>query len=279
MGMKRKIKHGLQSVFALAKEKQMVPIPTPVNTNELLAGKVALITGGNGAIGAAIAKAFLNSGCKVVIAGRNEESLLEICKNSGGGCRYIILDVRDVSFLAAKICQAASLFEENRIDICVNCAGIMSHTHFLEMQEEEYDSVMDVNAKGVYFMCQAMGNYMIERKIKGHILNVSSSSSLRPAATHRISKWAVRGITLGVAEELLPFGIIVNAIAPGPVATSMMGRSEGDTLYKNGQPLGRYAMPEEIAPLAVLMVSNMGNLMVGDTYYISGGSGVLSLHK
>ena len=156
----------------------------------------------------------------------------------------------------------------------------MSQGDFLSMEEEEWDKVMGTNAKGTYFMCQAMGRYMIGHGIKGHILNLSSSSAVRPASTpYRASKWTVRGMTLGIAEQLLPYGIVVNAIAPGPVATEMMGRQEGDSLYKEGQPAGRYADPREIANLAVFMASDMGNLIVGDTSYISGGSGLLNLQK
>ena len=118
---------------------------------------------------------------------------------------------------------------------------------------------------------------MIENGIKGHILNLSSSSSLRPAWTpYQMSKWAVKGLTLGLADIFLPYGIIVNAIAPGPVATPMLGREEEDSLYCAEQPSGRYAVPSEIAALAVFMVSDMGNLIVGDTFYMTGGSGLLS---
>ena len=94
-----------------------------------------------------------------------------------------------------------------------------------------------------------------------------------------MSKWAIRGFTLGLADMLLPYGIVVNAIGPGPVATEMLGREAGDSLYKAGQPSGRYAAPEEIANLAVFMVSGMGDMIVGDTFYITGGSGTLSYHN
>lgn len=125
---------------------------------------------------------------------------------------------------------------------------------------------MDINAKGSFFMSQAVGRFVIENRIKGHILNVTSSSALRPAWTpYQMSKWAVRGFTMGLADKLLPYGIIVNAIAPGPTATPMLGKQEGDSIYNDSNPSGRYAMPEEIASLAAIMVSDMGNMIVGDT--------------
>lgn len=197
----------------------------------------------------------------------------------GGVCGYIVLNVLDVKSMPDKVRSAAIIFPENRIDILVNSAGLVAHADFARMTEAEYDGIMDVNAKGTYFMSQAVSQLMIEKKMKGHILNVTSSSALRPAWTpYQMSKWAVRGLTLGLADVLLPYGIIVNAIAPGPVATPMLGKTEGDYIGMIDQPSGRYAMPSEIASLAVFMVSDMGNLIVGDTYYMTGGSGTISLH-
>lgn len=199
-------------------------------------------------------------------------------QNVWGGIRHIVIDVRDVTSMAEKVKEAAALYPENRIDILVNSAGVVAQHSFDEMTEEEYDSIMDINAKGTFFMSQAVGKHMIEKQIKGHILNVSSSSALRPAWTpYHMSKWAIKGFTMGLADLLLPHGIIVNAIAPGPVATKMLGKMEGDSISNPEQPSGRYAMPSEIAALAVFMVSDLGKLIVGDTVYMTGGSGVIDL--
>ena len=202
----------------------------------------------------------------------------------GGGvrnlCSSLVLDVLDVKNMPAKVDEAAKLFPENRIDILVNSAGVVAHTGFMNMTEDEYNNIMNINARGTYFMSQAAAKFMIEHKIRGHILNLSSSSALRPAWTpYQMSKWAVRGLTLGLADALLPHGIIVNAIAPGPVATPMLGKFEGDSIYNDGNPSGRYSMPQEIANLAVFMASSMGDLIVGDTFYITGGSGNITLHR
>ena len=186
----------------------------------------------------------------------------------------------DVKAMPGKVEEAAKLFPEGRIDILVNSAGVNEHSDFWHITEDGYSRVMDVNVRGTYFMSQAVSRFMIERKIRGHILNVSSSSALRPAwSPYRMSKWAVRGMTLGLADTLLPHGIIVNAIAPGPVATPMLGKFEGDSIYNHANPSGRYSMPQEIANLAVFMASSMGDLIVGDTFYITGGSGTISLHR
>lgn len=286
---KKKIKKKIKSVIRLFKEKEVYPIPELIERSKLLNGKVALITGGTGGIGIAIAQSFLASGAKVIICGTSEKStesarikILENCESNGNGtfCDCVatmVLNVLSISDINAKIDQALSIF--GRIDILVNSAGVLVHQKFLEIDEKEYDRVMDINAKGTFFMTQAIGNYMIEHNIKGHILNITSSSALRPAWTpYQMSKWAVRGFTLGAADKLLPYGIIVNAIAPGPVATEMLGKGEDDSIYMENQPSRRYAVPSEIAEMAVVLTSSLGNLVVGDTVYMTGGSGILTYH-
>ena len=285
MSIKRRVKDALRGIIMLMKEREMIPIPAPVSANSLLEGKTALITGGSGGIGMAIAKAFLRSGAKVIIAGTNSEKLslcLQKLHSSAENavCASILLDVLDVESMPGKVSEAAGLFGEDRLDILVNSAGAVSHSGFMDITGEEYDRIMNVNAKGTYFMSQAVSKFMIERKIRGHILNISSASALRPAWTpYEISKWAVRGMTLGLADSLLSYGITVNAIAPGPVATPMLGKHEGDSIYNPSNPSGRYAVPEEIAELAVFMVGRTGDLVVGDTFYITGGAGTISLHR
>lgn len=249
----------------------------------MLKGKTALITGGSGGIGMAIAENFLKNGAQVILAGTIEEKLNNAIKrlrendlHYDSRIRSIIIDVKEVNSLSEKIKLASTLFESNRIDILVNSAGVLTRSDFWNTTEKEYDVIMDINLKGTFFMCQAMAVYMTENKIQGHILNVSSSSALRPAWTpYPISKWAIRGFTLGLADTLLPYGITVNAIAPGPVATAMLGKKEGDSINNQNNPIGRYAEPSEIANLATFMVSDMGNMIVGDTFYITGGAGTI----
>lgn len=275
-----KIEKVLKKIVLVLKEEKVVPIAVPTDKDKMLEGKVALITGGSSGIGYSMAEEFIKSGAKVIIAGTNEEKLKN-CVNKLGeeNAKGIVIDVREVKQIPDKVNKAAQLFEENRIDILVNSAGLVVKSDFMNMSEEEYDGIMDTNAKGTYFMSQAVAKLMIEKNIKGHILNVTSSSALRPAWTpYQMSKWAVRGLTLGLADILLPYGIVVNAIAPGPTATPMLGKNEGDTIYNETNPSKRYAMPSEIASLAVYMVSGFGDMIVGDTFYVTGGSGTITLH-
>lgn len=169
MGIKSKVKN----MIRLFKSKEMLPIYQPIDGQHLLEGKTALITGGSGGIGFAIAKTFLQQGCEVIIAGTSEEKLSKCCdKLSDGKAHYIVIDVTDVDSMPEKVRFAADMSSTGRIDILVNSAGLVSHSDFYHMTEEEYDSIMDVNAKGTYFMSQAVGKMMIEKKIKGHILKV-----------------------------------------------------------------------------------------------------------
>lgn len=286
MGIVSGIKKVIRSIWMMLQEEKKIPIPVQVNTTNLLNGKIALITGGSGGIGKAIADSFLKNGAKVIIAGTSEKKLNEtieyllrggVSNSCSSYIKSIVFNVLNIDLIPNVIQQAAALFDEGRIDILVNAAGVINRSDFWGMSETEYDSIMDINMKGTFFMCQAMGKFMIENKIKGHILNLSSAAALRPAWTpYQISKWGVKGFTLGLADTLLPYGIIVNAIAPGPVATKMLGKCSGDSIHNNSCPCGRYAEPEEIANLATFMVSSMGDLIVGDTFYITGGSGTIS---
>ncbi len=278
MGVKTKIKNVVHALIQMGKEEKIQPIIVPVEKEKLLNGKVALITGGTSGIGLAIAQAFQNAGAKVIIAGTNQAKL-ETALEKMGGVKGLLIDVRDTEHLPDKVKEAEALFDENKIDILVNSAGIVVKHDFWGIDEEEYDRIMDTNAKGTFFMSQAVGKAMIEKQVKGHILNVTSSSALRPAWTpYQMSKWAVRGLTLGLADTLLPYGIVVNAIAPGPTATPMLGKTEGSSISEPNNPSKRYAMPEEIASMAVYMVSDAGRMIVGDTVYMTGGSGTITLH-
>lgn len=119
---------------------------------------------------------------------------------------------------------------------------------------------------------------MVDNKIKGHILNISSSVQNEPAwSPYRLSKWGIKGLTSGLAEKLLPYGIIVNAIAPGSTATNLLGVKDGDSIYTDDNLIGRYIMPDEVATYAKLLVSELGNMVVGDTVYISGGRGTITI--
>lgn len=273
----KKIKHLLQVLIAITKEEQKIPIVTKVDNTDMLKGKVALVTGGSGGIGEAISKKLVDSGCKVIIAGTNEEKL-KTCALRCGAHESIVINMNDISDIDSKIAEAASYF--GKIDILVHSAGV--HTKrdgldFLNITEEEYDHVMDINLKGAYFICQRMGKYMIDNGIKGNILLVSSQKALEPSwSPYRLSKLGISGITKGIAQKLAPYGIIVNAIGPGPTATAMVDLGVNGSIYTEENELKRYIMPEEVAEYALILVSQLGKLIIGDTVYVTAGEGIIN---
>lgn len=269
-----KLKKTLKFISRELLPKKKVAVPQIVYSNKLLEGKIALITGGSSGIGFSIAEEFIKNGCKVIICGTNKEKLIKAQEKLGIDSKYVVLDVKKISELKNKILSCFGIFDEGRIDILVNSAGIGAKSGFFDVTEDEFDNIIDTNLKGTFFMTQIMSQIMIEQDISGHILNISSSSALRPAWTpYEISKWGVRGFTLGAADTLASKGIIVNAIAPGPTTTPMLNKKENDNLYINNNCINRMALPNEIASLAVYMCSDMGNMIVGDTFYVTGGAG------
>ena len=265
-------------------KRELYAIPKMVESEKKLDGKIALIIGATGGIGKELAETFIKNGSKVILAARDLNKLNALASNLqekyGEVCRSCKIDVTDIDSMGNAFENVLSLFEEKRIDILVNASGVNTQTRFWDFKEDEFDRILDINLKGVFFACQYVANYMRKNGIKGHILNVSSASALRPAWTpYEISKWSINGFTRGLADLCLPYGIIVNAIAPGPVATEMLGKSEADNLINENNVSGRYAVPSEIAELATYMVSDFGNLIVGETFYITGGSGLITLHR
>ena len=267
---------------SLAPKTQVFPKITPLSPNQLLQGRTALITGGTSGIGYEIAKAFLNAGAEVIITGRNQhridENVEKLKKDTKQdvGIYGLQLDNTIVSDFKDRF-NAALQLAGKPIDILVNNAGVLG-CNFDNGTEADYDRILDTNLKGVFFLSQIVAHYMKDNNIQGNILNVASSSSLRPAASaYTVSKWGIRGLTLGMARLLAPHGVVVNGIAPGPTATPMLmtgGVREDISLKQN--LTGRYAMPEEIANMAVVLVSNMCRMVVGDIVYMTGGAGLIT---
>lgn len=277
MGIKSSIKKMIKSL----KEKEFIPIQHDVDSNNMLKNKVAVIIGGSGGIGLAIAKSFYESGCKVILCGTNQAKLercLEKFDNSEN-VRTMIFDIADIDKFKEKIEIAASIF--GKIDILVNSAGIHTeNVDFFTMTSNEYDRVMDVNIKGVYFICKEFVEYMKKHKAKEkkHILLISSSRGSEPAwSPYGVSKWALNGLTKGLAQLLLPYGIIVNAIAPGSTATELIGVKAGDSINSQENGNNRLIMPVEVANIAKMLVSSSGDMIVGEIIHVSGGRGVFDI--
>lgn len=274
-----KIKPILKKFVKIKKEKVIIPCLE----GHFLDNRCAFITGGSSGIGYSIAEAFLKNGATVIITGRDSDKLKQAKINLISSCKCdenrIFIDRLDISDIKSLEKSFLSIIKKagKKVDIFVNNAGINGDSVFPNTLESEYDKVLDTNLKGMYFMSQAIVNYMIANKIKGNILNVTSSSALRPAISpYILSKWGERGLTLGMAKKYLPYGIIVNGIAPGSTATSMIKKSDLNELNCDYTPTKRYIAPEEVANIATILVSDMGKMIVGDTIYITGGAGIIT---
>ena len=254
---------------------------SPLN---VLEGRCALITGGTSGIGYAIAEAYLKAGCNVIITGRNQERVDKSVSNLK--VKYSGVKVWGFKLNNTKVKLFDSIFNDIlstvaadgvfQIDILVNNAGV-NYKGMPNAVEDEYDLVLDTNLKGTFFLSQIFGKYLVSNAIHGNILNIASASSLRPAdSAYTLSKWGLRGLTLGLAKALAPEGITVNGIAPGPTATPMMKANKDTDMRLERLPLGRYITPEEISSMAVFLVSDMGRSIMGDIVYMTGGAGILT---
>ena len=245
-----------------------------LSPSSILKDRCALITGGTSGIGYAIAEAFLKAGARVIVTGRSETKINDAVKNLSafGNCNGMKMDITQTGTLKSQFEDAITRF--GKVDILVNNAGV-SGADISNATPEEFDAVINTNLKGVFFLSQLVGHYMVDNHIQGNILNISSASSIRPAAcANTISKWGVRGFTQGLARTLLPYGITVNALAPGPTATPFLKKdADADDIALPRTPAGRYALPCEIANMAVVLVSDMARLVVGDTVFMTGGAG------
>lgn len=264
---------------------KIVPMPIPVLTGNLLSGRNAVITGGGSGIGLAIAKAFAQNGANVVIMGRDkcklEQAVVEIRSNvkvpSTTRVNMLSMDITNISQIPDSIARVSEMLE-GEVDILVNNAGIARGWRYSETSEEDFDMTLNTNLKGAYFLSKAVAERMITAKVKGNILNVTSSSSLRPGNTpYILSKWGLRSFTLGLAKMLVRYGIVVNGLAPGPTNTKMILKNGYDGIESSVVPAGRLVSTEEVGNMAVVLVSSLGRMVVGDTLFLTGGSGVITV--
>lgn len=281
MTFQNKIKKGLKLLLRTPEIKVVSQIVT-LAPNELLKGRTALITGGTSGIGLEIAKAYVKAGAFVVVTGRDKDKLKFSCdsinKLSNNSCVGIQMDNMKVVEFEDKINTILQIIGNRKIDILVNNAGILTYDTVATENIDKYDRVLDTNLKAPFFLSRIVSRYMIENGIHGNIQNIASSSSLRPAiSAYTLSKWGLRGFTSGLAKMLAPYHITVNGLAPGQTLTPMVkNKMEKENISHDNVPLGRFILPEEIANMAVVLVSGMGKAILGDIVYMTGGAGNLT---
>jgi NAD(P)-dependent dehydrogenase (short-subunit alcohol dehydrogenase family) len=246
-----------------------------------LNGKVAVVTGARRGIGRAIALALANAGADVVVAdlvkddGKLDATEAEIRK-LGRASFCVQADISRKPDVEDMVKRAVSRF--GRINILVNCAGVWIPGQTLtECTEENWDRVIDVNLKGTWFCCQAVGNVMAKQK-SGNIINLSSQVGINPGAgggAYSISKAGIIMMTRQLALELAPYSIRVNAIAPGVVKTDfnidLWKNAESAKAIAGKVPLGRLAEPEDIAKTALFLAADDSSYITGAVLTVDGG--------
>jgi 3-oxoacyl-[acyl-carrier protein] reductase len=243
-------------------------------------GRVAIITGAAQGIGAGTAKRFAEEGAAVAVLDINEDKAQETAaglgatKAVGVGC-----DVADSASVEAAVGRVVE--ELGGLHILVNNAGITRDNLLFKLSEDDWDAVMGVHLKGAFLMSKAAQKTFVEQKY-GKILNLSSVSALgnRGQANYSAAKAGIQGFTRTLALELGPFGVNVNAIAPGFIATEMtdetarrlkMDVEEFRKLNADANPVKRVGYPEDIAAAAAFLCSDEASYITGQTLYVDGG--------
>ncbi|MGF1535461.1 MAG: glucose 1-dehydrogenase [Elainellaceae cyanobacterium] len=250
-----------------------------------LAGKVALVTGSSQGIGKAIAIRLAKEGADVVINYRSHpegaEATVKEVEAAGGKCHpvegfSIQADLSMVENVRRLVKESIDHF--SKLDILVNNAGIEKHAPFWEVTEADYDKVMDVNLKGVFFATQAMVKHLMETDRPGRIINISSVHEDLPFpnfAAYCCSKGGVKMLTRNLAVELGARGITINNVAPGaietPINTELLNNPEKLNALLKNIPLGRLGQPDDVSGLVAFLASDEAAYVTGTTFFADGG--------
>lgn len=237
--------------------------------------RTVLITGGTSGIGLQIAKQFLAEGANVIITSRSDDNLNKtVCDINDSRFKGLKWDISDDSVRELNMKKAVEIF--GKIDIFVNNAGIYDSNSWDKISAESYDKVQKTNTRSLFLMSQLEGEYFVNNKIAGKILNITSIAGLKSGFDpYSISKWGATCITKGLAKDLIPYGIIVNGIAPGNVVTNIHNGVRGKDVYENAYMPShltkRYTLIEEIADTALFLCSGAVDNIVGQIITIDGG--------
>lgn len=239
--------------------------------------QVAIITGGSRGIGAAISRVFNDAGARIAIADHvpPDEAEDEFARSTGASTRhrYIVTDVSDEAAVRAMVDQVIGTY--GRIDILVNNAGILAGGNVVDTSVAEWDRMMAVNLRSVFLCCRAVLPHMLARH-SGRIINMASQlaySGQAATGAYAASKGGIVSFTRSLAREVVRDGILVNAVAPGPIETPMVrNTTPEDRAATNARlPIGRVGTPEEVAPTVLFLASDAANYYVGQVLGPNGG--------
>lgn len=245
-----------------------------------LDGKVALVTGSSQGIGLGIAIRLAKEGADVVINYRShpegaKEALAQV-EATGRKGHMIQADLGQVTEVRRLVAESIAHF--GKLDILVNNAGIEKHADFWDVTEEEYDAVMNVNLKGVFFSTQEMVKHLRETNRPGKIINISSVHEELPFphfTAYCVSKGGMRMLTRNLGVELGQFGITINNVAPGAIETPINSKLLNDpaklgALLSN-IPLNRLGQPDDVAAMVAFLASSDADYITGTTFFVDGG--------
>jgi NAD(P)-dependent dehydrogenase (short-subunit alcohol dehydrogenase family) len=245
-----------------------------------LAERCALITGAAGGIGLGCAEAFAEEGCDLVLLDLDEAKVAAVAADlagrSGRTVHALACDLADAEAARMAVIRAAALL--GRIDVLVNNAGVLAAGDILDASLEDFDRVLAVNLRAPFVVGQTVARHMVDARIKGSIINMSSINAVL-AIPNQIayvtSKGGLSQMTKAMALALAPHGVRVNAIGPGTVVTDILKGVMQDEAARRRvlqrTPLGRFGEPAEIGRVAVFLACEDSSYMTGQTLYPDGG--------
>lgn len=267
------VKSLIKNILSIAQPKRIVNANfTFKNEKTYMADKIVLVTGGGSGFGFAIAKRFVECGAKVIITGRNEQKLESAVKSLGHNVSYLVWDLCDVTIAKKKLAEANAIF--GAINVAINNAGVWTPKKWNDIDEAEWNKILDTNLKGLFFICQAEGEAMANTNATASkIINITSIEGTRGGfGPYFASKWGANGITRGMAKALIKNNVVVNAIAPGMALTDINPNLPKDGNLSLPYNLNeRYVTVEEIAETACFLASDAANSIVGQVLVVDGG--------